>query len=334
MKQVLVISILFLSCKLAAQDIHFSQFYMNPVYLNPALTGDFDGTMRFTGNQRSQWRSVSRPYNTIGISAESREEFILPSMYHAVNLFHDVAGDGNYRTTEFNLTTSYRFYLDIDSTHTITPAVQLGVNHRNIDFSKLNFDNQFNGYYYDPTLPTGEIFGSAKRTGLNLNLGVLYTWRPSHRMELVTGAGLFNIPQMKQSLYGDDLVKRDRRILFHAKGTYKLNFEWDLQPGLFMQLQGDYKEIIFGSNARYIIKDKQGEFIAPYGGVWFRNKDAAYMVVGLYYNSWIAGISYDFNVSQLLPASNVRGGLEFSVQYILNIFKPKEIGHRVCPDYL
>ena len=131
---------------------------MNPIYLNPALTGDFDGTMRFTGNQRSQWRSVSRPYNTIGISAESREEFILPSMYHAVNLFHDVAGDGNYRTTEFNLTTSYRFYLDNDSTHAITPALQLGVNHRNIDFSKLNFDNQFNGYYYDPTLPTGELF--------------------------------------------------------------------------------------------------------------------------------------------------------------------------------
>lgn len=317
-----------------SQDIHFSQYYMNPIYLNPALTGNFDGDLRFTGNQRSQWRSVSRPYNTLALSAESKEEFILPSMFHSVNFFHDVAGDGNYRTTEFNLATSYQIFLDKDSVHSIQPGIQLGVNHRSIDFSKLNFDNQFNGYYYDPTLPTGETFGNARRTGINLNVGAIYAWRPAHRKEIVAGIGLFNIPQMKQSLYGDDLIKRDRRVVFHAKGIYEMNFEWDLQPGLFMQFQGDYKEIVFGSNARYIIKDKQGEFLAPYGGVWFRNRDAAYMVVGMYYNNWVAGISYDFNVSKLLPASNVRGALEFSVQYILHIFKPSEIGHRICPDYL
>jgi hypothetical protein len=30
-----------------AQDPHFSQFYMTPLYLNPALTGAFDGNYRF-----------------------------------------------------------------------------------------------------------------------------------------------------------------------------------------------------------------------------------------------------------------------------------------------
>lgn len=334
MQKILLIFFLSLASLVFAQDIHFSQFYMNPVYLNPALTGDFEGQLRFTGNQRTQWKSVSRPYNTIALSVESREEFILPSMYHSFNLFHDVAGDGNYRTLEFSLATSYRLYLDNDSTHTLTPAVQIGINHRNIDFSKLNFDSQFNGYYYDPTLPNMEVFGANKKTGLNLNLGTVYAWRPSYRKEIVAGIGLFNIPQMKQSLYGDDLIKRDRRFLFHAKGNYDLNFEWDLQPGVFVQIQGKYKEIVFGSNIRYVMLDKKGEYLAPYGGIWFRNRDAAYMVVGLYYNDWIAGISYDFNISKLVPASNVRGGIEFAVQYILHIFRPKEIGHRVCPDYL
>jgi len=316
------------------QDIHFSQFYMNPVYLNPALTGNYEGEWRFTGNQRSQWRSVSRPYNTIALSAENNEERLLPGMYHAVNLFHDVAGDGNYRTTEFNLSTAYRIFLDNDSLHSITPGLQIGVNNRTIDFSKLNFDSQFNGSYYDPTLPNNESFGSASRTGLNFNVGVMYAWRPAYRKEVVAGLAMFNIPQMKQSLYGNDLIKRDFRYVFHANGVYELNFEWDLQPGIFLQFQGDYKEIIFGSNARYIIKDKKGEYIAPYGGVWFRNRDAAYLVAGMYYNDWIAGISYDFNVSKLVPASNVRGGLEFSVQYVLHLFKPKDIMHRICPDYL
>lgn len=317
-----------------AQDVHFSQFSLSPVFQNPAMTGSFDGDWRFAGNQRSQWRSVSRPYNTIGLSAESKEGYIIPGLYHAFNIFHDAAGDGNYRTIEFNLSTAYEYFLDKDSIHSVTAGIQIGVNHRSIDFSKLNFDNQFNGYYYDPTLPTGEIFGSAKRTGLNVNTGISYHYRLEKRKEFYAGVGLFNIPQMKQSLYGNDLIKRDRRFMIHANGTYKLNFEWDIQPAFQLQFQGDYKEIIFGANARYIIKDKQGEFIAPYGGVWFRNRDAAYMVVGMYYNNWTAGISYDFNVSKLVPASNVRGGLEFAVQYVLYLFKPKEISHRICPDYL
>lgn len=317
-----------------SQDIHFSQFNMNPVYLNPALTGNHACDWRFTANQRSQWRSVSRPYNTIAISAENREGWIIPGLYHAVNLFHDAAGDGNYRTLEFNLSTAYQIYLDNDSIHSVTPGLQMGVNHRNINFSLLSFDNQFNGNYYDPTLPTQENFGASKRTGFNMALGAIYAFRPEYRKEVVAGIGWFNIPTIKQSFYGDDLIKRDRRVVIHAKAQYPLNFEWDIMPALFMQFQGKYKEIIFGTNARYLIKDRKGELLAPYAGVWFRNQDAAYLTAGIEYNKWKAGVSYDINFSKLTPASNLRGGLEFSLQYILCVFKPKDIQHRICPDYL
>lgn len=307
---------------------------MNPVYLNPALTGNFDGDWRFTGNQRSQWRAVSRPFNTIALSAENREGLIIPGLYHAVNLFHDAAGDGNYRTIEMNISTSYQRFLDLDSVHSVTPGFQIGFNHRRIDFSQLTFDSQFNGFYYDPDLPNFESLGTTSRTGLNFALGAVYTYQPEVRKKITAGIGWFNLPQAKQSFYGDDLIKRDRRVAIHAKALYELNYEWDLQPGVFMQFQGKYKELVFGSNARYIYKDKKGEYIAPYAGLWFRNKDAVYFTAGAYYNEWIVGISYDINLSQLAPASNVRGGLEFSVQYILHLFKPKEIQHRICPDYL
>ena len=307
---------------------------MNPIYLNPALAGNFDGDWRFTGNQKSQWRSVSRPYNSFALSAENKEQLLLPGLYHALNIYHDAAGDGNLRTIEMNLTNSYQVFFDSDSIHTVTAGLQFGFNHKSIDFTKLSFDNQFDGYLYDVTLPTNEVFTLQKYTNFNLAIGAIYTYRPEKRKELVAGIGWFNITTPKQSFFGNQAIVRDQRIVFHAKASYPLNYELDLQPGIFTQFQGKYKEIVIGANVRYLYRDKKGEYIAPYAGLWFRNKDAVNLVAGAYYNNWIGGISYDINLSKLLPASNIRGGLEFSLQYIIHLFKPLDVKHRICPDYL
>jgi type IX secretion system PorP/SprF family membrane protein len=307
---------------------------MNPIYLNPALTGNFDGDWRFTGNQKSQWRSVSRPYNTLALSAENKEELLLPGLYHALNFYQDAAGDGNYRTIEFNLTNSYQYYLNTDSTQSVTAGLQLGVNHKRVDISKLNFDSQFNGYTFDESIGTGEIFDTESITNFNLALGAIYTYKPEERKELVAGIGWFNLTSPTQSFFSNQDIKRNKRVVVHAKANYPLNYQLDLQPGIFTQFQGKYKELVIGSNLNYIYKDLRGEYVAPYVGIWYRNKDATYIVAGLYYNNWIGGISYDINMSELSPASHVRGGLEFSLQYIFHVFKPLDVKHRICPDYL
>lgn len=317
-----------------AQDIHFSQYYMNPIYLNPALAGNFDGDWRFTANQKSQWRSVSRPYNSFALSAENREQKLLPGLYHAINFYHDAAGDGNLRTIELNITNAYQRFFDTDSVHSVTAGLQFGFNRKSIDFTQLNFDNQFDGYVFDASLSTNETFNLQTYTNFNLALGAVYKYQPEKRKEIVAGIGWFNITKPKQSFMGNQTIERDQRLVLHAKAVYPINFELDLQPGIFMQFQGKYKEIVVGSNVRYLFKDKKGEYIAPYAGLWFRNKDAINLVVGAYYNNWIGGISYDVNLSKLVPASNVRGGLEFSLQYIIHLFKPLDIKHRICPDYL
>lgn len=93
-------------------------------------------------------------------------------------------------------------------------------------------------------------------------------------------------------------------------------------------------EFNVGTQARYILKDRLGEYRAIVAGVYSRAVDAAYIMAGMEYQSWWAGISYDFNYSNLTPASRARGGLEFSVRYIIHHFKPKRIQHRICPDYI
>ena len=66
------VMLLILSQQGIAQDIHFTNFRMAPVSVNPAFTGSFKGTYRISSIYRDQWRSIgnSSPYTTPFISAE------------------------------------------------------------------------------------------------------------------------------------------------------------------------------------------------------------------------------------------------------------------------
>lgn len=318
----------------SGQDIHFSQFERAPTNLNPALTGNYEGQWRFSANQRSQWRSVSRAFNTFGFGAESKEEKLVKNAYHGVNYMNDVAGDGDYRTHDFNITNAYKLFLGKDSTKTLTAGFQLGINHKAIDFNAFQYDAQFDGFKYDANLPTNEVFVNERYTNVNVGLGFLYTQVVNAKLSIEAGAGAFNLWRQNQGFFGDPPIIRDRRITFHANAIYQIDNDWYLMPGVLFQNQGVYRELVIGSNVRYIQEDKRDSYVAPYGGLWLRSNDAINIVAGLYYNNWIAGVSYDVNISELTPASNVRGGLEFSFQYILNIFKPDLKQYRLCPDYL
>ena len=113
-----------------------------------------------------------------------------------------------------------------------------------------------------------------------------------------------------------------------------MNYDWDLVPSFSLSFQGVYQEYVFGSSAKYTLVNRLGEYRALYGGLFYRNKDAAFLSAGMDYNAWFVGISYDMNFSKLVTASRVRGGLEIAVRYIIHRFKPKKISHRICPDYI
>ena len=52
------------------QDAEFTQFYSNPIYLNPALAG-MDNNFRISMNKRSQWSKIPSQFNTNSISLDS-----------------------------------------------------------------------------------------------------------------------------------------------------------------------------------------------------------------------------------------------------------------------
>lgn len=313
------------------QDIHWSQFNDNPIFQNPANTGEFNGDTRFIGNFRDQWRSVSVPFQTFNVCVDRKSKHF----NYGLLMFHDQAGDGKLKTIEAMVTLSKTFKLTADSLHILTGGINLGINHRQVNTDAFYFDSQYNGYIFNPLLPTNETFQTDRKTNANIGIGAQYGWNLSSRKYLKIGLSAFNLNRPNQGFY-QDVIKRDLRWVWQVKYSQALNARWDILPSLQYSKQGTYDELMLGSSVRYYLPGSDKNYIhkALLAGVWSRARDAQILSVGCEYKDWFVGLSYDINTSKLVPASKARGGFEIAVRYIMYRFKPKRIDHRVCPDFI
>ena len=302
------------------------------MFQNPGNSGHFKGDIRFVGNYRDQWRSVTVPFSTISLSADANYHKNKRLGYGGL-LFHDVVGDGQFRTVEFQGSASYLLNISKDSMHTIRPGINIGFNHRQVNFDQFKFDNQFDGISYNPALSSNEVYASDRKTNFSFGIGSIYQYYRNERFNFTGGIGFYNLNRPNQGFY-NEIIPRDIRMNIFGKGIYKLNYDWDLVPGFNVSIQGVYREFILGSSVKYTLIDRLGEYRALYAGFFYRNADAVYFSCGMDYQAWFVGLSYDVNYSKLVPASRVRGGLEIAVRYIMTRFKPKKITHRICPDYI
>jgi type IX secretion system PorP/SprF family membrane protein len=207
------------------------------------------------------------------------------------------------------------------------------MNHRQLNWDKLYFDSQYNGYILDQSLPTNENYQSDRKTNLSIGAGLIYEWQKSNRTKITAGFGAYNMNQPNQGFYNTE-IKRDVRYNSFIKATFMLNEKWDIVPSMQYSQQGVYREFILGSSSRYYLNTSKGAHRALSAGLWYRTKDAGYLSFGYEHRDLFVGVSYDVNFSKLVPASNYRGGIEIAVRYIIRKFKPKNIIHRVCPDYI
>lgn len=334
MKWLLLTISLFVLCSFGrGQDIHFSQFFNAPANYNPALTGQFDGDYRFIGNQRTQWRSVTEPYSTIGGAVDAHDFMGRENLGTGLSIYRDRAGDSRLTLLHVNLAGSYRFALS-GKDEALSFGAQLGITHHNIDYSQLEYDSQYNGFFYDPSLPSGESFARDSRTYLNLHLGGAYFKKFTERNSLEAGISLYNLNAPNQSFFNATGVNLDPRLAIHGRGNIQVDENWDVLPSLLVQSQGKFSEVVVGGAGKYIIENGAGLNRAVYGGLYYRARDAGYVMAAMDYDAWHVGISYDINLSDLRTASRGRGGFEIAVIYIFKAFEPEKFNYRVCPDYL
>lgn len=307
-----------------SQDIHFSQFYFNPAAFNPAQTGFFPGDYRVITNYKSQWKSITNPYKT----AYASFELSLPvkRVGLALTFYNDKAGRSNIGTTKGDMMVSYT--LRANASNSIGAGLQFGFGQQSVNITDLKWDSQFNGVLYDSSIPSGETFGSNAYTYLDVGGGIIWDYYNKYnQFKLNIGGAIFHANQPVQSLYGSSFgEKMPYKIVANVSSQIKLidKQAFFLPQFLYMQ-QGPYSEMGAGALIKYIIgTDNASELVyvdkwtssAVYLGGHYRFKDALVATCAIELKkSFLVGFSYDINISKLRVASELRGGMEFTIRY-------------------
>ena len=284
-----------------SQDPGFSQFYANPVYLNPAMAGSSD-CGRLSLNYNNQWPGINNSFITYSVSYDQFVEKLSGGLGIIMN--YDVTGDGILNTSTISGTYSYK--LKVNKNLNINVALQGGYYNKQLDWEKLVFGSEV-----DPSDPN---FGSTEKIPDNLSFGfadfatgILFGIND----KIFAGFAAHHLTQPNISFYKTEDSKLDIKYTAHAGARFYLN------PSHYKRSKNEYRQTSVSPNILY---QKQDDFqqlnlgvyfnLYPFVfGAWYRhafeNPNAMTALIGLRYNKFNFGYSYDYAVSKI---NRVAGG--------------------------
>src|SRR4026209_2886898 len=167
-----------------AQDPSFSQFFSSPLNINPALTGNINADWRLISNFRDQWVGPASPFVTGTISfdtkvMQNKTPDMTESNYLGLGgmLMFDHAMSGVVKSTYASLNLAYNIKITETEYYTERIAVGFGAIYgdKNIDFSRVDFEEQFTGFGFNRNLPTGETALSNMKPYVSASAGITYS---------------------------------------------------------------------------------------------------------------------------------------------------------------
>ncbi|CAN5262923.1 hypothetical protein BH09BAC5_BH09BAC5_29660 [soil metagenome] len=309
---------LFATISAFAQDPEFTQFYANPLYLNPALAGSRI-CPRVNVSYRMQWPGIYGTYSTVGASIDRLVYKVKGGV--GLTVMNDNAGKGTLKTTGVGFI--YAPKVPISRTTYISAAIQAGYWQKSVDWSKLTFGDQIDaqrGF----VLNTNEVPDASSVGNFDLGAGLLISSR-----YLFAGAAVHHILEQNEAFSDGGNSKLPRKYTVHAGANIPVNKqskyedETVISPNILFQQQGDFKQLNLGLYVRH------GTIV---GGLWYRNDDSFIVLLGMEVNQIRLGYSYDVTVSKLTNAS--AGSHEITMGYQFACKKPKT-KYRLdnCPSY-
>jgi len=288
-----------------AQDVGFTQFYANPVLLNPAMAGNTE-CPTFILNYRRQ-TLLENNFSTYAVTGDFKIK-----RYHsgfALGLMKDDQGQGAVSSLQANI--DYSYSLKISSTISMKAGLEVGLFQRRINYDNLIFPDQLTPVagVHNPTIENigaqnsvmyldfaGGIVVYSKKYYFGLT--VHHLSEPSHTVESSSS----------------DYVVLYRKYTMHAGMNFEINksvFDegFLISPALILEQQSDFQRISYGA---YVERN------SLIGGLWLKNNfkmkfASASFMIGFAGDWFKIGYSYDLPFSSWGTASNLAVAHELSV---------------------
>ena len=309
------------------QDPHFTQYYANPVYLNPALAGG-EYCPRIITNYRNQWPMLAGSFETYSFSFDLTLEPIHGGI--GLSVLHDDAGNGVIKSTSVNLI--YSYHTKIARKIDLLTGFQIGSNQRSLD-PDLWFGDQIDpiaGFVY-PTQDDIINSGIISKSYMDISIGTLISSNNfflgfvAHHLTEPEDAFLVNSKlSMKKTIHGGAVIKLNEAI---TQTTGLFSGSTYLIPNFLFKQQAETEQINIGASITNNIVS---------GGVGYRrsfaNSDAVFLIVGFQKDAIKIGYSYDFTISSL--SSSTGGAHEISLRLQLPCIPKKIILNPIkCPKF-
>ncbi|MFH0866730.1 MAG: PorP/SprF family type IX secretion system membrane protein [Bacteroidota bacterium] len=272
-KKIFFVGFLCIGINANSQDPHFSQFYSNPLALNPAFAGSA-GCARVALNYRLQWPELSGGgYKTFSISYDQYSNAVKGGF--GFNYMYD-----NSHNMLFNhyANVYYAYNIKCSENLLIKPAVNIGMGRKSIDESLFlpPIDLPFNPRFF-----------------FNAGVGVLATYK-----NLTSGFAFDHINKPNVGFMSTSRLPV--KITAHASYQFSIKNILKVTPIVIFQKQQDFEALI-PSFLFNIWNIKFGAGLRT----GFENPDSFISMIGFQNNKISIGYSYDLTISKL---SNATGG--------------------------
>ncbi|MEO6720155.1 MAG: PorP/SprF family type IX secretion system membrane protein [Ferruginibacter sp.] len=302
---------------LTAQDLHFSQFFNSPLSTNPANTGFIpDADYRIGAQYRNQYSSIlASPYKTISVFADAqllRNKIENGWLGLGGLILSDVAGSGGLRSTK--IYGSLAYHQQLGNSSLLTAGFNVGLANKRIDQSKLSFPDQFDGKFFDNSLPSSVILNTNNVSYLDVQVGLNYAYFPTEDIYFNGGYSIHHVNRPQETFFtgSPDSSRIPMRHIAFANALLKVNDRVIINPNIYYTNQAKSSEFVLGLNANYNLSGEGGEkqLIA---GLYYRVGDALIPMVGFEVKNLRFTFSYDATTSALKNYNNLRGADEFSL---------------------
>ena len=301
-----------------AQDPTFTQFYANPLYLNPALAGSH-GCSRFASNYRNEWPKLTGNYTTYSASWDSYFRNISGGI--GILATHDQQGQGTINTSMLGLI--YSYHLQLGRKWKLQFGARAAWYQKFLDWDKLTFGDMIDprrGFIYS----TGDVPRGGSRGFFDASAGAVL-----FNKNFFAGVAAHHLNTPNESMIVGE-SKMPIRVTGHMGAEIQLGRRskysngTSIMPNVIYQYQNGFMELSVGTYVKY----------GPLNiGVWYRNRDAFILTAGINTGTFKLGYSYDVTVSKL--NNGVSGGShEISLGINLNCKnRPTTFKLVSCPSF-